>query len=168
MCFCFDFMHIFIAWLSLRHSFLLCYNNAVVQTNSVLPLNCHPCPQSISNLAWAFATLLGEQLPQLHSPRRLFAYIRNEAVHRLQLAKAAAGDGAAAATSAPPAGVFSEQALSNLAFAFDKAALPSGGLLQHIFDTAATRLSCGAVIGFKPQVCFRHVSLEFVWLSFNV
>lgn len=54
-------------------------------------------------------------------------------------------------------GSFNEQALSNLVFAFDRAQLLSGDLLQAVFDMAAMRLcrpSTGSQgpLGFKPQV----------------
>lgn len=47
---------------------------------------------------------------------------------------------------------FSEQALSNLAFSYDKAGMQSSELLQSIFNTAAARLHNNPNTAFKPQV----------------
>eukprot|EP00955_Chlamydomonas_euryale_P028807 303980-Chlamydomonas_euryale.AAC.16 len=106
--------------------------------------------QALVNICWSFASLLGDEVPNFPAVSSLFASIRAEALVRLCITANALQLNQAWILRLP--GGFNEQALSNIVYAFDKAQLLDGGLLQSVYTVAALRLqrSVGRPT-FKPQ-----------------
>lgn len=106
--------------------------------------------QALVNIAWSFATILGEQSTSNVFIRELLNCIRKEAILRLRATAAVLQQGESWIYRIP--GGFNEQALSNIVYAFEKAQVLDRELLRWVFSVAALRLDRkDAPPSFKPQ-----------------
>lgn len=106
--------------------------------------------QALVNICWSFASLLGEEVSEVPSIRLLFAFLRAEALVRLQATASALQLNQAWVLRLT--GGFNEQALSNIVYAFDKTQLLDADLLQAVYTVASLRLDhCHGRPSFKPQ-----------------
>lgn len=106
--------------------------------------------QALVNIAWSFATILGEQSTTNVYIRELLNCIRKEAILRLRATAAVLQQGESWIYRIP--GGFNEQALSNIVYAFEKAQVLDRELLRWVFSVAALRLDRkDAPPTFKPQ-----------------
>ncbi|KAL6765749.1 hypothetical protein V8C86DRAFT_1782152, partial [Haematococcus lacustris] len=147
------------------HAFLDAVAATVVGLLIALPVKQPSCPallqaymterekrfscQALVNIVWGFATILGDECVRRPAVRQLFSLTRREAVTRLHAT-------ASALHLNQPwvhrlAGGLNCQALSNLIFAFDRAGLLDGELLNWVFNVAALRLNRLEHNGFKAQ-----------------
>lgn len=114
--------------------------------------------QALVNIAWSFASMLGEDVTKIPAICDLFLCIRSECLIRLNTTLSALS------THQPwilrMQGGFNEQALSNVVYAFDKAQVLDRELLQLVFDVGTLRLDSGGDYSngglplgghFKPQ-----------------
>lgn len=132
--------------------------------------------QALVNIAWSFASMLGEECSSNAEFRLFFLQIRREAVLRLHATSS--GLQLNQVWIHRLAGGFNEQALSNIVYAFDKADLLDKELLQWVFNVAALRLDRieaglhGAELSFKPQelctllrAAHQHIAQPWTFLS---